>query len=621
MRFRRPVGVERVRLLGAVVCCLAAGAAGAQELSARAVVDRQEAFVGETLQLQIQVEGSEKPERPDLAGLAKLTVRDLGGRRNSSHSVSIVNGRVSRQVQRGYIFSYAVTPTAAGRIVIPSIPVTVEGKVVETRPVVLNVREPQGGGDFHLRMELSKSVCYVGEAVTLTLTWYLGQDVQGFEFHVPALTNAALTYAEPRIDVDDGQRYYRIPVGGDEVLGRKGTGRWDGKTYTTISFSKLAIPVRPGRVELAPASVLCEALVGYRRERQRSMLDDFLGGSPFGSARRGVYSRRSVRSNGLSLEVQPLPAADRPAGFAGHVGRFDLSATAAPTRVHVGDPITLTLRLTGPPHLERLTLPPLAEQPALAADFRIPADMSPGTFEGGAKMFTQTIRALHDEVERIPPIELPYFDPEAQAFRVARTDPIPITVEPTRVVTAGDAEGAEPVVAPGRALEAWSRGIAYNYEGPGVLRDQRYGWAVWSRAPVRLAACVVPPLFYGALLCTVFVRRRRSGNPAALRARRAFATAAAGLKASGGDEAGRVLTALRGYVGDKLGVAAGALTFADARGALLRRGVGEDTIAELGRLFERCEAGRYAGGAAAGGADSLADRALAVMRRMEKRLR
>jgi len=63
------------------------------------------------------------------------------------------------------------------------------------------------------------------------------------------------------------------------------------------------------------------------------------------------------------------------------------------------------------------------------------------------------------------------------------------------------------------------------------------------------------------------------------------------------------------------------LTFADARDALLRRGVGEDTIAELGRLFERCEAGRYAGGAAAGGADSLADRALAVMRRMEKRLR
>jgi hypothetical protein len=265
----------------------------------------------------------------------------------------------------------------------------------------------------------------------------------------------------------------------------------------------------------------------------------------------------------------------------------------------VGEPITLTITVTGPEYLDALELPPLENQADLVRDFRVPRERASGKTDGTVKVFTQTLRALNDGVKEIPPIQLPYFDTRTEKYAVAKSDPIPLAVRAAKAITIRDAEGRTPT-ATGRALQAWSSGIRHNYEDLDCLADQQYGPRVWVQSPAWMFLLVGPPGIYFALLLATASIRRRHADPAARRARRAYRAFRRGLQArtaEGVDPCAAVLAALRDYLGSKLRMAAGALTYADVERPLRERGVGAETLKVLRQLFERCIAGRYAGSA------------------------
>ena len=153
------------------------------------------------------------------------------------------------------------------------------------------------------------------------------------------------------------------------------------------------------------------------------------------------HDRSISRSQPVTLNVRPLPTQGRPANFTGLVGQFSIDASAQPTQVSVGDPIDLRVRITGPEPLDRLLAPDLARDPAFAGPFRLSADglRLDSSQNSGSRTYSTTLRATSDRVTRVPPVELAYFDTRAGEYRVARSQPIPLTVRPTRQVTAGDA--------------------------------------------------------------------------------------------------------------------------------------------------------------------------------------
>ena len=59
-----------------------------------------------------------------------------------------------------------------------------------------------------------------------------------------------------------------------------------------------------------------------------------------------------VSSQPLKLTVLPLPEEGKPSGFYGLVGQYTISASATPTKVNVGDPITLTVKVGGGKYLK-----------------------------------------------------------------------------------------------------------------------------------------------------------------------------------------------------------------------------------------------------------------------------
>ena len=583
--------------------------ANAQQFNVQAAIEKNQVFVGESFVFQIQIEGSDSPDKPDVSGIADFTVQELGGQQNSSQSMTIINGQVNQVVKRGYIFSYRLTPQREGRLTIPSISVSADGKSMATRPIMIRATPPTETEDFKLRMSLSERKAYVGQPVTLTTTWYVGKDVREFSFNVPALDDGRFEVAgsDPVVDPNRRDRYIRIPLGDGQIIGEKGQGSLDGKDYLTVRFKRTLIPKQAGNIALPKAVVKCQALKGYSRNRRRGSFDDFFGGDFFGMGRRAVYETVLVPSNRPVLRVLELPATGRPAGFSGLVGKYEIAAGATPSEMNVGDPITLSVKISGPPYLGNVQLPPLATQNRLNRDFKIPQERAPGTVKRGAKVFTQTIRARHSEIERIPPIEFSYFDPESGRYQRAETEAIPISVASAKIVTARDAEGLAIGGSVQTELESLEGGIAANYEDFDALERQAYGPAAWLSSPGWVSLIFLPPLTYGGLLAFVVFGRRRDSDPALRLARQAFRALSKDLKAAGkipaenaaGQDAA-LLQALRHYLGDRLGLSPGALTFADVEQRLAAREVDPELIKTLNNLFGRCEAGRYAGGALGG---------------------
>lgn len=631
--------IQKSRAFGiALGCCLifVAGAFHwadcAENISVRAMVEKETVALGESFMFQIEVEGNDLSSSTtplDMSPLKDFTVESMGNRSNSSSSITIINGQMNKVETHGYVMSYRLTPKKLGQTVIPSLSVPVGSQVFKTEPIALQVVQPETTQDFHLKVSFSKTRFYTGEPILMTVTWYLAKGIKDFTFHLPILENPSVTLSDPEVDQNSGQQYYQIPLGQGSAIAQKGTDSFNGRDYTTLSFTKVLSASKPGVLEIPESTISCKALAGFSRTQRRrnsSPFDDFFNNDFFGSGIREVYKTFVARSEPVSLTVLPLPEEGKPDDFSGCIGHFHIEVTATPTQVSVGDPITLTTSIRGSDYLENVQLPPLSKNAELAKDFKIPNEMAAGIVKDGAKVFTQTVRAKTDTVTAIPPLRFAYFDPDLGKYQVAQSRMIPIEVKATRIVTASDAEGpASPAVK--NELEAWSQGIAYNYEGPDVLENQRIRFSSLIRSPLWMGALLLPFSIYLVLLLFVRMRQERIADPDKFRSKKAFTTFKQNMKTLGKEQENEaetyehLLRAIRSYLGDKLKIEGAALTFKDAQEFLKDKGVDTELIQSLEELFSRCEQGRYGGGSAAPEFfDALESRAFETIQALERKI-
>ena len=559
-------------------------------LTARAAVGANTIFIGEPIQFQIQVSGSESPERPNLSAIKGFSIKFTGGGSNSRSSTRIANGQVTKNVQLGYLFNYELRATREGRLVIPAISVKADGQTTLTQPLAIMAQQPSETENFKLRLTVSKDHAFVGEQLVLEATFYFRANVSKPRLTIPLVDEDAFEVYD--LESTDPQKL--------EVL--------DGKQFNTMRVRKILVPRRAGRFPGVPATL------SFQGQKGSQTTKDFFGRR----VQRPKFQNFVIPSNPLTLTIEQLPRQGRPASFSGHVGEYSLSVQATPTEVNVGDPITLNISVTGPPLLDPVDLPPLAGQESLTRDFKIPSEMESGAVHGNYKVFTQTVRALRDDVDAIPPIELAYFDTDTRRYEIARSQAVPIVVNPTRILTAGDVEGASPVGTEQLAIQSWTQGIAHNYTGTDLLATQALGFAGLA-SPARIALMATPPLVYVILLTAVGTIRRRNANPATMRARRALGHCVRQL--AGTSTAEEVLSVFRSFLGDKLAMTSEALTFRDVRGPLERAKVGNNDLAAIERLFTAGEASRFAGDANPDTNTELRSQAERLARQLDKDLR
>ncbi|MDZ7859123.1 MAG: BatD family protein [Candidatus Krumholzibacteriota bacterium] len=589
---------------------------------ARMRVESKNVYVGGTFIMQITIMGSTDVERPDLSNLKGFEVEFAGGSNNSSQSVSIVNGNFSRTVKKEYVFSYRLTPLESGVLRIPSIAVEVEGKDLKTNALTINVREPEETEDFKLRLRLSRESCFVGEPVILSVVWYLREDVNSFNVTAPLLQSSAFDIEKPEMKLDKRKKYFRVPIGDREFIALKGKGTLEGERYATLEFEMALIPKKPGVFSIPEFIISCEVGGGFGRD---NFFDDFFSRHSINRERQRKYV---VPSNSPSLTVKELPKEGRPDDFSGYVGEYKISAAANPTVVDVGDPITLKITLEGSDFMNNINLPPLGEIDGFSDNFKIPSERAAGVIEDGKKIFTQTIRAKSHKVTRVPPVRIVSFDTAEERYITVESKPIPLTVNPTRTVTASDAEGLNRA-REGSALEHWRDGIAYNYKGEDLLVRADYGFRSLMSHRWSMLLLGVPPVLFVILLTGNLMSRRRKSDPMARRARGAARILKKKLSSLAKDDnlsrevaCGRMLEALKEYLGNKLRREGSALTSGEVEKELERRGINAELIESLTEIIRVCEHGTYAGVNTAEENDilMLTDRVDKIISRLDKKL-
>ena len=568
-----------------VVLALAAiaadGAVG--EVRVVAQVDTsKDIYVGESFVYNIIIDGEDKPGDVDLTPLAKCGPRSAGNRDVSQTSIRFDGRTTHKTVIKRYVMSYHLTCQERGRIQLPPVTVTIEGERYQTNPVEVNILKPGTTDKLELELILSEQRCYVGQPVVMTVNFYVSADIGDFELNVPVFSSDDFDFADPDFAGPAAKPYRLSSTMSEPVYVTQDRVVRKGRSATLLSFSKVLLARRPGRTEIAPITVSADVVVGQSR-------------SFFGFDRR--YQRFMASSKSATLTVLPLPAQGKPGQFYGLVGRYTVSASATPTKVSVGDPITLTIKIGGSRYLKPVRWPALEQIPELAGKFKIPSEESQPELQEGFKVFTQTIRANNDKVTEIPPIPLAFFDAENGRYEVATSEPIKLDVAPAKKLTGADLEGGD-FVPLNREVEAIKKGLAANYERLDALEDTSFSPVAAALSPVYAAVWAGP---LGVFVLSVLARVLTRASPERIAQRRRRQACGRALKQLRNVDAARderrqdlIVSAMKQYVGERFDRVAGSLTADDCRDIIV--GATEDvgTGDKYRDIIIECEAARYA---------------------------
>jgi hypothetical protein len=565
----------------AVMAALAVNALGQVRVAAQVDTGR-DIYVGESFNFYIVIQGSDKAGKVDLQPLQQYNPQSAGNRKQSS--LNIINGKTTQSITT--IMTYTLTASQAGRLQLPSLTVEVEGKQYQTNQLTVNIIKPGTTDQLNLEVTLSPQQCYVGQPVIMTVKFYISANIGDFQFNIPVFNSDAFYIEEP--DVSNPQaKHYRLNTG-MAVMVTQNRVVYKDKDSILLSFSKVLIPRRSGKIAIEPASVSANVAVG--RTRSRDPFDSFFGGQT-------QYRRFMVTSEPLELEVLPLSQQDKPAQFYGLVGQYTISASATPTKVNVGDPITLTIKIGGSKYLKPVQWPALETLPALVGNFKIPTQKASPTIDSGFKVFTQTIRANNDQVTEIPPIPLAFFNAEQGRYVTATTEPIELEVAPTKILTNADLEGSD--FAPiNREIEAIKKGLSANYEDLDTLNDMSFSPLAALGNPSYAVLWAIPLLGLVSSFLAKLFSHTSPEKEAARRRRQACRKALGQLRKLASTETKQqneqLVSIMKQYIGEKFDKTAGSLTPYDCYDAIIAATQDTQSADQYRAIIAGFEAGRYA---------------------------
>ncbi len=553
----------------------------AQDIGARAFLSAPQVGVGRQFVLNVEVSGTQQldadPVLPDMEDFASFLSA------GTSTSIQIVNGRTSMAIT----YQYRFQALAEGTFEIGPVSVTVGDEVVQTDPVTLVVSDapppPDAGGDpadpgaaigpddLFIETRVSSDRVFENEPVIVEYRIFTRVPVQSYA--ITTLPQATGFWME-ELEQPTSPQAERVVRNGSE--------------YLTATVRRVVLfPTGTGSKTLDPLSV--EAQV---RVRERSVFDPF--SDIFG--RSGLFDQRVpvvVASRPVALEVLPLPSADQPRSFAGHVGTLGVSVSVDRTAVETNEAVTLTVEYSGTGNLRTLA-PPEIDFPVEFETF--PPETSERISEGGGSLqgsrsFQYVLIPRVPGELTIPGVEVAYFDPASRQYGSARSEPLEVSVTGDAVV--GEAAGAVPT-----AVETIRDEIRFIHVG--TPRFRRVGLPVYATGLFWLVL-LLPLAAVGGAVVFRRHRDRLEGDVAYARVRRAGRMAkrrlarARGL--AGGDPRefyAEVAGALQGLLADKLNIAEAGLVREEAGRMAARRGASPETLERLFACLDDCDRQRFA---------------------------
>jgi oxygen tolerance protein BatD len=427
-----------VRLRQTVIVCCALGMAVPRLVfaapSVTAVLSNSEAVVGEMVQLEIRLTEARGASVPKEIGVDGLEIHQTG----TSQQFEMRNFTSTSSIT----YNYTVLPLKPGTFKIPPQTVQVGGTSLRTPELILRVNGLAGGQNSagaggggaatanagrlaFAELVVPKKTAYVGEMIPVIVRLCFATRARLTD--LPEIT--AQGFTTQKLQVPDQPTQETI----------------NGKEWEVFTFKTAISPTRAGKFEIGPvrASGLVSVPRRHGSSRSRSPFDMFdlddpflsdpFFRDPFGNLTQ--QQRVPVLSEPITLEVKPLPP-NAPPSFTGAVGNFTMAAEAKPKAVAVGDPITLTVTISGRGNFDRMTAPVLEDENGWhkyppSSKFKQDDDVG----ISGQKTFESVI-SPNDKKSAVPSLAFSYFDPAKEQYITLRSDPIAIQMQGGAAATA-----------------------------------------------------------------------------------------------------------------------------------------------------------------------------------------
>jgi hypothetical protein len=588
-----------LRLLGSVVLF---GALGAQEIRFDASVDRTRLGIDDPLVLTLRVsgEGVRALVSPTLPELPDFDVTRTSS--STSTQITMIGSQVKQEETIDYV--HYLRPKRVGTLTIGPAMVQGGGMTYTTRPIQVEVVEgslaksggsppsrtsPRGRepadieGNVFLRVYPSKTKAYVGEQVTLEYWFYTRLDISGLDFvEVPSYAGfwSESLYDARSLDFE-----------------RKTV---DGIAYNAALLKRMALfPVRSGELRVDAMKLKAKVTTS------RGFFDFF-----------GRTQEMPLSSGSITFHIDPLPTEGVPEDFAGAVGTFEISAGLDRDTSESGEPIELTVEVSGTGNIrviERPSIPELADLRTLDPEVTDHVRHAGNTIKG-SKTFKFPLIPAADGKHRIPSIGLTFFDPRTGDYVTRETTPLEFV-----------ARGAGPAAAvrgPGQGLRVLGGDIRHIKADARSLSNKGTG--------VPLPLLMLYPLGFLILLLAVGYRRHQTrmiGDQAYARRLRSGRAAKGRLshaqrllsERKTGEFYSALARVILGYAGDRFNIEASALTRDELGAALAERDVPDEVVQQLKDLLRDCDEGSYAPGSREENASDDLRRARDLMNRLGRR--
>ncbi|MBX3316920.1 MAG: BatD family protein [Phycisphaeraceae bacterium] len=510
--------------------------ARAQEPSISVQVSSQSIFLDTALTVVIKVERLGEAFDagvPEFDPTDEFLIGTPYASRGSFTEQTISNGVIRREVRQQASFQYQLQPTQTGTLTVPSASITIGSAQYRTNPVQILV-SPRPTADFAtLRIEPRSITAYVGQAIPIDVVFDSSRMPDTGEFIGDALPRGVVAIPGKRQPTPN-DRTMSLPL-----LGATGTAfNMPGYTGPGIAFTMPMelIAENAGTWTVGPITFM----LTLDRSRPRDRL--------------------AVTSNPLNLVIRPLPDAGRPSGFSGIVGEARIEASLSTPTARIGDPINLTIRLSGDLPADRLSPPRIEIQHDIAERFRIGREgWIDGGVSGRSRTYSITVRPQSPEISEFPPIQLHWFDPSSATYKTSLSRPIPLKIEVSREVTAADAVGR---FTPGARESLGDAPLRLNANRSRADRLTNYDTDVdgFLTSQAGRALLIAPPSLWILLWAGSAIHRRES--PEARRRRRMLSKSLSLARRAESDPA-RASEAIRLFVASHTGIAPEAVTSAD----------------------------------------------------------
>ena len=431
-----------LRLLLALLLSLAMPAAAA---TVRAFVEPETIQSGQIVTYGIEVLNGDYQGMPGLQMPQQIVIQSG---MSQQQRFSFINGQRSMSMT----LSWQVLASEPGEFTIPPQELIVDGQKVRTNEVRVKVGQPgerpgKNGGtglDESLtplfQLEVARTEMYLGEVVPLKATLYIPRRLAARRIGLIDVSKSDFAIT----------RFPQNAEQSETVI--------NGIGYIVVSYRTTLTPLQAGDLKVGPAKVeLTYEVMEERRSMPGFPPGFFMGG--------GAARQMFVTSPDVKVKVKALPMEGKPAGFTGAVGDFQITATATPNSLAVGDPLAVEMVVEGTGNFDALNTPALNPADVWrtypARRYNVDAPQDPNQINafvapGSARRvgFSQVLVPEKVQTE-LPPFELSFFSPTQKRYVTVKSQPVPLQIKP----------GAAPIA------ESGSTGTATNApKAPAVVQ-------------------------------------------------------------------------------------------------------------------------------------------------------